>query len=209
MKKLCSIAIVLVCLFAATASAQETKSATKPPERTVLLDVAVIGVNESLKEDFGKLTQDRARLERLIADGKLRHIAAVQLRVRTGGDASIRSSQGVPVPTSSPTANGSLVQYNNTALNLTARSLSLDNDRIMLILTLEISDVVREPNSLGPINAQRTLYETVQMRNGETILLVGMMQYESLWPVFSQAGVQTANQPRGSFFVLLTARLVD
>jgi len=49
--------MVLVCLLAATASAQETKSATKPPERSVVLDVSVIGVNESLKDDLGKLAK--------------------------------------------------------------------------------------------------------------------------------------------------------
>lgn len=209
MKKLCSISVVLVCLLAATASAQEPKPATKPPERVVILDVTVIGLNESLKEEIGKLAQDKARLERLIADGKARHIASLQLRVRTGGEASVRSGQRVPVPTSSPAPNAPLVQYDNTGLSLSARPTMLDNDRVMLGLSLEFSEVVREANSLGPIYAQRTLSDTVQMRNGETALLVGMMQHESLWPVFSPAGIQTANQLRGSYFVVLTARLTD
>jgi Flp pilus assembly secretin CpaC len=209
MKKLCSISIVLIGLLAATAPAQETKSATKPPEHSVVLDVSVIGVNESLKEDFGKLTQDKSRLERLITDGKLRQIASLQLRARTGGDTSIRSNQRVPVPTSSPTANGSLMQYDNTGLNLVVHPTLLDNERVILILTLELSEMVREPNSLGPITAQRTLFETLQIRNGETVLLAGLMQYESLWPVFSQSGAPITTRPRGSYFVLLTARLGD
>ena len=209
MKKLCSISIVLVCLLAATASAQETKSATKPPERIVVLDVAVIGLRESLKEDIGKLTQDKARLERLITDGKLRQIASLQVRARTGGDASVRFGQRLPVPTSAPAPNASPVQSDSTGLSLAVHSSLLDNDQIMLALNLEISEVIREPNSLGPINAQRSFSETIQIRNGETVLLLGIIQNESLWPMFSQAGVQTANQQRGSYFVLLTARLID
>ena len=50
--------------------------------------------------------------------------------------------------------------------------------------------------------------DSVQLRSGETIVLLNVIGKDALWPA-AQPGTPTAGPSRGNFAVLLTARLVN
>jgi hypothetical protein len=45
--------------------------------------------------------------------------------------------------------------------------------------------------------------------DGETAVLLGVVQNEALWPSTRTTGTQPPGQSRGSFAILLTARVLD
>ncbi|HEX8091275.1 MAG TPA: hypothetical protein VF762_20635, partial [Blastocatellia bacterium] len=99
--KLYSIVAVLVCLLAASASAQEARPVTRTVERTIVLDISMVEVNLNRTEDLERIAKDKARLDSLIAEGKARPIASLQMRTRSGEMATARIGQRVPIQTGS------------------------------------------------------------------------------------------------------------
>src|SRR5215211_2162124 len=100
MMKLCSIAMALMCLLAASATAQEPKPATQPAEQTIVLDISMIEVNLNRMEELEKIAKDKTRLDTLIAEGKARPVASLQMRTRSREQATARIGQRVPIQTS-------------------------------------------------------------------------------------------------------------
>ena len=68
----------------------------------------------------------------------------------------------------------------------------------------------KSTGALTPTFIQRTVNDVVRVREGETALLLGMVQNEALWPSFAhRSDAQPSDQSHGSFIVLLSARLID
>lgn len=242
--KLYSIAIVLACLLAATASAQEAKPVTRPAERTIVLDISMIEVNLNRTQDLESLAKDKARLDSLISEGKARPVASLQMRTRSGEAASARVGQRVPIQTGTvPTytapgdrqrrivgqqtgadsgdvivANTSgafaagipQIQYENTGLNVDASPSIVAGDQIEIRFKIEMTGLDKSTGNFTPTFFQRTVNDIVRVHEGQTTLLLGLVQHEALWPATSQPSrTQTSDQSRGSFIVLVTARVLD
>jgi Flp pilus assembly secretin CpaC len=242
--KLYSIAIALVCLLAAPASAQEAKPVTRPVERTIVLDISMVEVNLNRTEDLEKIAKDKTRLDALIAEGKARPVASLQMRTRSGEQATARIGQRVPIQTGSlpiynapadrqrrssnqqpgadpnevmVTNTGAFsgagmpqIQYENTGLNIDAAPSIVANDLVEVRLKIEMTGLDKSTGNFTPTFIQRTVSDIVRVRQGESTLLMGLVQHEALWPSQTQSSrTQPADQPRGSFVVLLTARVLD
>lgn len=240
-----SIALALVCLLAAQASAQEAKLTTRSVERTIVLDINMVEVNLNRTGDLEKLAKDKARLDSLIAEGKARPVASLQMRTRSGEAATARIGQRVPIQTgtlpfySAPAdrqrriggqqtgvdpndvvvagSGGAFtgagipqIQYENTGLNIDASPSIVANDQIEVKLKIEMTGLDKTTGNFTPTFIQRTVSDIVRVGQGETVLLMGLIQHEALWPAQAQSSrPQPADQSRGSFIVLLTARLLD
>ncbi|HVG21420.1 MAG TPA: hypothetical protein VNI02_20430 [Blastocatellia bacterium] len=242
--KLYSIAVVSVCLLAASASAQEAKPVTRPVERTIVLDIGMVEVNLNRTEDLERIAKDKARLDSLIAEGKARPVASLQLRTRSGELATARIGQRVPIQTGAlpayvgpterqrrtggqqPGADSNdvvvantgafpgvgipQIQYENTGLNIDASPSIVANDQVEVRLKIEMTGLDKSTGNFTPTFIQRTVSDIVRVRQGETTLLMGLVQHEALWPSTAQPSrPQPADQSRGSFVVLLTARVLD
>jgi hypothetical protein len=241
--KLYSIAAALVCLLAATASAQEAKPLTRTSERTIVLDISMVEVNLSRTEDLERIAKDKAKLDSLIAEGKARPVASLQMRTRSGEVSTARIGQRVPIQTGTlptyvaPTdrqrrtggqqsgadsndvvvaSTGAFgggvpqIQYENTGLNIDASPTIVAGDQIDVRVKIEMTGLDKSTGNFTPTFIQRTVSDIVRVRQGETTLLMGLVQHEALWPSAGQAPrAQPPDQPRGSFVVLLTARILD
>ena len=238
-----SIATVLVCLLAASTSAQEPRPVTRPAERTIIIDISMVEVNLNRTEDLERLAKDKARLDSLIAEGKARPVASLQMRTRSGEMATARIGQRVPIQTGTlPTYNAPAdrqrriqnqqsgadpgdamvtstgvfsggmpqIQYENTGLQVDASPNIVANDQIEIRLKLEMTGVDKSTGNFTPTFIQRNVSDVVRVRQGETALLMGLVQHEALWPSQAQSPrAQLTDQSRGSFVVLLTARVLD
>jgi type II secretory pathway component HofQ len=240
--KLYSIAIGLVCLLAGSASAQEPGPVMQTTERTIVLDISLVEVNLNRTEDLERIARDKARLDSLIAEGKARPVASLQIRTRSREQASARIGRRVPIQTSAlpaftapgegqrrignqtsggdsndvvvansgvyPLAGISQIQYENTGLNLDALPSIVANDQVEVRLKIEMTGLDRSTGNLTPTFIQRTVSDIVKVKQGETALVMGIVQHDALWPTQSSRA-QTEDQSRGSFVVLLTARVLD
>jgi hypothetical protein len=226
MMKLYSIAIALVCLLATAVSAQETKPVTRPVERTIVLDISMVEVNLSRTEDLEKIAKDKASLVALIAEGKARPVASLQMRTRSSEQATARIGQRVPVQTATlpaynapadrqrrtsglqpgtdsnevmvtntgafPGAGTPQIQYENTGLNIDASPIIVAEGEVEIRLKIEMTGLDRTTGNFTPTFIQRTVSD------------------ETLWPSpTTSPRAQPADQSRGSFVVLLTARVLD
>lgn len=207
--KLCSRVIALVFLSALSAAAQEPKQTSQSAARTVVLDIDIIDVNPDQRGEIEKIIKDKRSLERLIAEGKARPIAGIQVRARSGEQASARMGQRVPVQASTTAQGAPQIQYENTGLNVDVEPRMLESDRISIKLRIELTAVVRNENILTPTFVQRTVSDIVNVRPGEPALLVSVTQHEGLLPALSPTGSKPGEHAGGNFVIVLTARLVD
>jgi hypothetical protein len=242
MMKLYSIAMALMCLLAASATAQEPKPATQPSEQTIVLDISMVEVNLNSMEELEKIAKEKTRLDSLIAEGKARPVASLQMRARSREQATARVGQRVPIQTATlptytaptdrqkriggqpsvtdsgdvmvansgvfPGAGIPQIQYENTGLNVDALPSIVANGEIEVRLKIEMTGLDRSTGNLTPTFIQRNVSDIVRVKRGETALLMGLVQHEALWPSQSSRA-QGTDQSRGSFIVLLTARVVD
>jgi hypothetical protein len=124
---LCCLALLL-CIFAGASHAQE-------PKQSVIFDASVIDLDPGNTASIEALVKDKAGLDRLIAEGKARIEANLQVRSRVNEQANVRTGQRVPVqigaltipaPPSHPNEGSALIsgfgmpqiQYQNAGLNL-------------------------------------------------------------------------------------------
>lgn len=205
--KLCSRAMALVFLLTLTAAAQEPKQPSQAAARTVVLDIDIIDLNPDQRGEFEKMIKDKRSVDRLMAEGKARPIAAVQLRAQSGGQASSRMGQRVPIQAST-TAQGQ-IQYENTGLNVGVEARIIENDRITVKLNIDLTAVVRNENILTPTFVQRNMSDIVNVRAGEPAIVMSVTQYEGLLPSLPRTGSKPGDYGGGNFVIVLTARIVD
>lgn len=201
--KVFSQTLALLFLLAVSAAAQDQRQTTRLPARTVLLDIDVLDVNTEQRADLERTIKDKRSFDRMIADGKIKPIAAVQIRTLTGEQATSRTGQRVPIQAATTSQGTAQMQYENTGLTVDVMPRLIDAEKISIVLKIEISAVAKNENSLAPTFLQRTINDVLIMRNGETAVIVSVTQQE---------GLVQANKPKeqtGSFVIVMTARLLD
>ena len=83
------VRLIGITLFLAGVTvAQEPPRASQPPARTMVIDLDVLDVNVDLRGEIERIVRDKRSLDRMIADGKVRPIAGIQVRARSGEQAS-------------------------------------------------------------------------------------------------------------------------
>jgi len=200
----------LVLLCAAVTAAQEPKQNSQSLARTVVLDIDVLDVNLDQRGEIEKIVKDKRSLDRLIAEGKARPLAGIQVRARTGDQASARMGQRVPIQAFTPTqGTPQQLQYENTGLSVDVGPLMVESDRIVIRLKIELTAVVRNENILAPTFVQRTVNDIVNVRPGEPVVLVSVTQHEGLLPASPKPGSKPGEQAGGNFVTVLTARLLE
>ncbi|HET9532196.1 MAG TPA: hypothetical protein VFQ92_17685 [Blastocatellia bacterium] len=197
---------VLLLLLASIALAQAPAARDEAAAaRTLLFNVEILEFSAELGREIEKLAQDRARIDRLTSEGRVRPVADVLIRTRAGESARTRLGQRVPVP--STTQNPQQVQYDNTGLNITISPNLLADNIILVGINIELSAMAKTAGSPHPIFFQRTFSENVRMKPGERIILLSAVQQGALWP--GAAGSRSDDTGYGNFVVLLTARVLD
>jgi type II secretory pathway component GspD/PulD (secretin) len=202
MKKSLLGVIVFVCCFASTAFSQQSSSSSI--ESSIILDVKIIEVSARTIEEIEKLSQDKNKVNQLVAEGKIKIAASVQIKTLSGEANNIRLGQRVPMP--KVESSGSQVQYENTGLNFEVLPKIISNNLIEVKLRLEMTGVVTGKNSTF---IQRTMSQAIRLKPNEATLLTGFTQNEPLWVKQTEPGKSADDLPQGNFFVLLTARLTN
>lgn len=203
MNKFCARAFTLVLLFASIAIGQVSQG----PDRSLVFELEVYEFSTDLVRDIERIIQDRARTDRLIAEGKIHPVANISLRTKAGELASIRSGQRVPVQASQPGQGARQVTYDDTGFKLSITPTLSADDRITVAVNLDFSAPVRGANITDPIYYQRSLIEKFRMRPNEKVVLLSMAQYGALWPV--TPAQRASDSVYGNFIAVLSGRVLD
>ncbi len=197
---------ILILLFASMSAAQEPASSTQASTQTLVFNVEVLEFSADLAKDLERLAQDRARIERLIAEGKLRPVADLVIRTRSGESATVRVGQRIPVHTSSLPSTPQ-VHYENTGLSVVLTPTLTPNNQILAALNLELTAVDRSTGNLTPAFISRSFQDRIRMKLNERIILVSVVQQGSL--MAGNPDSQSSGSAGGNFVVLLSARMLD
>lgn len=220
MMKVYAALIMLVCLFAQTATAQEPKI-----DRTVILDISIIEITAARAEDIETIVRDKQRLNSLINEGKAKIVASLQMRARAGESAGTQIGHRVPVQTASFPALGRnradsndtsgaasgipQIQYEHIGLSVTAVPRIAAGDQVDVRLNIAQTAIERSTGTFTPTFIQRVLNDHVKVRAGEPVLLLGVVQNQSLLMGTAPQPARQADTTIGSFAVLMTARILD
>ncbi|HJQ26420.1 MAG TPA: hypothetical protein VKA60_21075 [Blastocatellia bacterium] len=217
------LALLMLCVLALAINAQE-KTPTRSAERTVILDLRMAEINSTRAEDLERIAREKNRLEAMIAEGSAQPVATLQMRMRPNEQNRVSIGQRVPVQAAtlpvitahpggqSPQPGFGVPQINYEFGGLTVKALPrlLAGDQIEVSLELEMTGVDRSTGNFTPTFTQRTMHETVLLRQNEPALLMGLIQDVMLAPAISRSSnTQPVSQPRGNFVVLVSARLID
>ncbi|HKY05686.1 MAG TPA: hypothetical protein VJQ56_12390 [Blastocatellia bacterium] len=197
---------ILILLLASISAAQEPASATQAPAQTLVFNIEILEFNSDVAKEIERLAQDRARVERLAAEGKMRPVADLVVRTRSGEGATVRAGQRVPVHASS-LQNTPQVQYENTGLSVTITPTLTTGNQVLAALSLELTAVDRSTGTLTPAFVSRSSQHRIRMKLNERVILVSLVQQGSLLPGTPDS--RASESAYGNFVVLLSARMID
>jgi pilus assembly protein CpaC len=119
-----------------------------------------------------------ATINALEAKSLVRTLADPNLTTLTGVSASFLAGGQVPIRV--PDANGnSTLTYKDFGVRLVFTPVVLDGDRIQIHLTPEVSNIGSFTASGDPVFTTRTLDATVELRDGQSFSVAGLLQNET------------------------------
>ena len=172
----------------------------------------------------------RAALNGLADDSRLKVLSSPSLMVLNNRTASILVGDEVPIPTrqavsnispEAPTVNE--IKYRNTGILLTVSPRVNSGGMVTMDISQEVSSVVNNTSSQidAPTIQQRQLNSTVSIRDGQTVVLGGLIRDESSTrdagvpllkniPGFGKLFSSTSNvSKRTELVVLITPRVIS
>jgi len=116
-----------------------------------------------------------ATISALEAKGLVRTLAEPNLTTLSGVNASFLAGGQVPIRV--PDNNGNAtISYRDFGVKLVFTPVVLDNDRIQIHLTPEVSDIGSITSNGDPVFTTRNLDATVELRDGQSFSVAGLLQ---------------------------------
>lgn len=119
-----------------------------------------------------------ATINALESKGLVRTLAEPNLTTLSGVSASFLAGGQVPVRTVDNNGNVAL-DYRDFGVKLEFSPVVLDGDRIQIHLTPEVSDISGFTNGGDPVFTTRNLDATVELRDGQSFSVAGLLQNSS------------------------------
>ena len=189
MSRRLSAVVLSVCFIVSIAASAQSQGQSATATHGIVLEINIVETTGAERTEIEKMKTGRDQINRLIAEGKARLFASLQVRTRTGESFSARVGQRAPT--------GVIVEGVSTAVG----------DRLLDIrLKIEMTGVDHTTGSLTPTF---TLTDLVSMKVSETALLMGFVQPEGRRLSIEEIASGTTNTARGGFVVLLTTKPVQ
>lgn len=226
-----SALLLSVCCIVSTAAPSQGQVHSANSSRGIVLEINIVETTGAKPDEIDKIEKVQDQLHRLISQGKMRVIASLQVRTRTGESFSARVGQRIPIQTATlpvfqpiertapdrreqvqsrgATSVGiPQIKYESPGLTVEGSSTQAGEGLLDLRLKLEMSGLDRSSGRLTPTFTQLTCNNVLRMKESETAVLMGVTQPESGHLSIEQIASGTTALARGSFIVLLTTRPV-
>lgn len=119
-----------------------------------------------------------ATINALEQKGLVRTLAEPNLTTLSGVKASFLAGGQIPVRTNDQNGN-STVEYRDFGVRLIFTPVVLDDSRIQIQLTPEVSSLTGYTQAYDPIFTTRTLDATVELRDGQSFSVAGLLQNDN------------------------------
>jgi len=216
----------LIISIAASAEGQG-QSTSKP--QSVVLEINIVETTGAGQNDLDRIEAGKTQLNRLIAEGKAKLFASIQVRTRVGDGFTARSGLRVPIQTAmlpgfrtndrsqrdareavqGQTVAIPQIEYENTGLVLEGVASAAGEGFLDIRVKIEITGIDQRTGTLTPTFSQRTLSNAVRIKEGETVVLMGLVQATGGKLSLEQIASGATNPSTGGLVVLLTTKPVQ
>jgi len=225
-RRLLVVALVFYCLVSIHSSVQ---AQTVPKPRGIVFELNIIETTGDPQKEISSLEAGADALNRLIAEGKAKLVASLQVRTRVGESFSARLGERVPIQTATlpairtsdrtPRDSGGSIQsqtvgipqiaYENTGLVLDGSSTGAGEGLLDIRLKVEMTGVDITSGRLTPTFTQRTFTDVVRMKESETAVLMGLVQPGGRQLSLEQIASGASRAARVGLLVMLTTKPVQ
>jgi hypothetical protein len=225
-RRLLVVALVFYCLVSIHSSVQ---AQTVPKPRGIVFELNIIETTGDPQKEISSLEAGADALNRLIAEGKAKLVASLQVRTRVGESFSARLGERVPIQTATlpairtsdrtPRDSGGSIQsqtvgipqiaYENTGLALDGSSNGAGEGLLDIRLKVEMTGVDITSGRLTPTFTQRTFTDVVRMKESETAVLMGLVQPGGRQLSLEQIASGASRAARVGLLVMLTTKPVQ
>ena len=232
MSRRLSAVVSIVWLFVWITASAQSPGQSAARNQSIVLEITIIETTGAAPSDIETIEIGKDQINRLIADGKAKLLARLQVRTRTGESFNARVGQRVPIQTamlpalrtternardareSLPTQATAVavpqISYENTGV-VVEGATSLAGDGLLDIrIKIEMTSIDHSTGNLTPTFTQRSLADVMRMKESDTAMLMGFTQpaagRQLSLDVIAQGGKTAAS---GGFVVLLTTKAVQ
>ena len=228
-RHLSAVVLSVCCIVSITASVQgQGQSATGA--QGIVLDISIVETTGVQVYEIEKIKGAKDEINRLIADGKARLIASLQVRTRTGENFSARVGQRIPIQTATlpalrtnernsrdarePLQSQSSIgvpqiEYENTGLVVEGIAIAAGDGLLDIRLKIEVTGLDQSTGNLTPTFTQRSFTDVVRMKESETAMLMGFVQPTGRSLSLDQIASGATNRAARGLVVLLTTKPVQ
>jgi|GEM_PF-2843171 len=230
-RRLWAVVLSICGLVSVTASVQgQGQSSTGT--RGIVLEISIVETDGAEVDRIATTKAGKEEVNRLIADGKARLTASLQVRTRTGENFSAKVGQRIPIQTAtmpvlrSNEANSRdqrellqsqgvsialpRIEYENTGLIVEGTAQAVGDGLLDIKIKIELTGVDQSTGRLTPTFTQRTFTDVVKMKENETVMLMGFVQPTGGRSLTLEQIASGASKPAtGAIVVLLATKPVQ
>jgi len=230
-RRLWAVVLSICGLVSVTASVQgQGQSSTGT--RGIVLEISIVETDGAEVDRIATTKAGKEELNRLIADGKARLTASLQVRTRTGENFSAKVGQRIPIQTATmPVLRSNVensrdqreplqsqgvsialprIEYENTGLIVEGTAQAVGDGLLDIKIKIELTGVDQSTGRLTPTFTQRTFTDVVKMKESETVMLMGFVQPTGGRSLTLEQIASGASKPAtGAIVVLLTTKPVQ
>ena len=225
------LAVVLsACWIGSITASAQNQGQIPARTQVITLEVMIVELTDAHPDEIDKIEKSSEELRRLMSESKAKVIARLHLRTRLGEVFNAQVGQRGPIQTATMPAFQTTEQmrrntrepieaqatfglpqiaYESTGLNVDGSAVAAGDDKFDIRLKIEMSALDTGTGKLTPTIVHRTLNEVVRMKDGETALVMGLIQQEPPWSLPAQNTTGGASLSRTSFIVLLTSKSIQ
>ena len=222
-RRLAAVALSVLCALAITGRGQG-QSGTR--SQGIVLEINIVEPSGAQQYEIDRIETSKDQLGRLIAEGKVRLIAKLQVRSRTGENFSARVGQRIPIqtatlpalrttdrtsrePLQSQAVAVQQIAYENTGLVVEGIATPAGDGLFDIRVKIEMTGFDHSTGNLTPTFTQRTFSDVVRMKESETAMLMGLVQPEGRKLSLEEIAAGAPKTGSGGILVLLTTKAVQ
>jgi hypothetical protein len=196
----------------------------------IVLEFSIIETTGAQPNEIARVEKNKDQVIQLIADGKARIVAVLQMRTRTGEGFTARLGERIPIHTgtlpafrtsdrTSPDASAlpqalaaragiPQIAYENTGVIIEGTSTAAGEGLLDIRLKLEMTGIDHSTGRLTPTFTKRIFTDVVRMKESETAMLLGFVQAEDPKLSIEQIASGVSIPTRQGLVLLLTTKPV-
>jgi hypothetical protein len=231
MSRRLSAVVLSVCFVVSIAGSAECQGQSPTKTQSIVLEINIVETTGAQRNEIEKMETGRDQINRLIAEGKARLVANLQVRTRTSESFTARVGQRVPIQTAmlpslrtTPNARDARenlpsqgaavaipqISYENTGVVVEGIAYAAGDGLLDIRLKIEMTSIDHNTGNLTPTFTQRSLADAMRMKESDTAMLMGFTQPAAgLQLSLEQIAQGAKNAASGGFVVLLTTKPVQ